>query len=359
MFKTIFKQKILYLNFNFTFNYNLFFMSVFYSFLIVFLIVVLFFKDKRTKKLKKIIEEQKKEVSDLRTELNSLRNENLTLKEDFEKEKVLANLVRQSPNAIMLMDDDGNILWINKGFTRMYEYSFAEFIKSLGKNYRQTSFSPNVEERIKYIKRTLQPFRYEALNITKTGKQLWTQTALVPIVNENNEIINMVTIDTDIHQRISKSDALIDEMEKICNRIDDFNAEYKKVQKELNHLFNIINEMYRQISTTDQIIHFIKEVSDRTKILGINASIEAYAAGEHGKGFRVIANEMVDISNKIINGISEIQQILVSINSTQNELIFKKEKTANIISDYQLLFEQLKKDIRALETSIEEFKSIA
>lgn len=333
---------------------NVLFVSLVLLFIISAIIGVI-----KLKKLKNVIEAQSRNILELQNELTIFKNEIQILTEKYEEEKTLANLVRQSPNAIMLMDFDGTILWINKGFTSMYEYSYAEFTRALGKNYRQTSFSPNVEERIKYIKQTRRPYRYEALNVTKTGKKIWTQTALVPIVNDENEIINMVTIDTDIHQRISKSDILINEMEKICNRIDDFNAEYKKVQIEINHLFKIINEMYNRIITTDQIIHFIKEVSDRTKILAINASIEAYASGESGKGFRVIANEMVDISNKIINGISEIQQIITLITATQEELIIKKEKTASIISDYQLLFEQLKKDLRLLETSIEEFKSIA
>lgn len=277
----------------------------------------------------------------------------------FTESELLARLVRQSPNAIMMMDREGNILSVNEGFNNMYEYSFREFTRALGTNYRQTSFSPDVQHRIDSIFSTKRPYRYEALNITKTGKELWTQTALVPILDEDGNVTNMVTIDTDIHQRVTQSDKLITEMESLNERIDQLSKEFQFMENEFKHLFTNINELYRLIEKTDQILNFIKEISSETRLLGFNASIEANRAGEHGAGFRVITSKIIEISKSTIESIAEINDILKSISTKQNELISKKDTSEERMATYIGIIDSLKKEVRAIERSIAEFKSLA
>jgi methyl-accepting chemotaxis protein len=271
----------------------------------------------------------------------------------------LADIVRQSPNAIMLMNKNGDIQWINQGFEVMYEYNFTEFTNTLGKNYRQTSFSPDVQSRLDVIEQTGLPFRYEALNITKTGKKLWTQTALVPIFDGHGNITNMVTIDADIHTRVAKSDSLIAEMELVNSKIDHLTTQFKHLETNFVNLFSSITELYELIKHTDQILSFIKTISDETRILGFNASIEAGRAGEHGLGFRVITNTIVDISKNTIKSVSEINDIILSIKQKQYELIRDKNDSEIQMGDYHKLVSGLKKEVAEIKNSIEEFKSLA
>jgi PAS domain S-box-containing protein len=258
----------------------------------------------------------------------------------------------------MMMDKDGNVLSINEGFENMYEYSFKEFIAARGSNYRKTSFSPKVIERIDYIFKNKKPFKYEALNITKTGKELWTQTALVPLLDKNGNVDGMVTIDTDIHKRIVSSDKLIERMELINAQIDSMSKEFRLLELETRSLFESINQLQELFSQTDQIVRFIKEISDKTKILGINASIEANIAGAHGRGFRVVANEIVEISNKTIASVQEISQLLSSVSNNQEQLQKEKQISEESIASYQKLIKTLKKDIREIEAAINEFKTL-
>jgi PAS domain S-box-containing protein len=273
--------------------------------------------------------------------------------------ELFAHLVSQSPNAIMLMDKDANIKWINKGFSDMYEYTFDEFTAALGKNYRQTSFSPDVQHRLDFIEQTKQPYRYEALNVTRTGRSLWTQTALMPILDQNGEITNLVTIDTDIDQRVTKSDNLVSEMEKLNSQIDNLSIQLKGLDNEFRNLFQSIVELYALIDKTNEILQFIKAISDKTKILGFNASIEANRAGESGNGFRVITNEIIDISDQTVASIKEIKLIVDSIQSKQNELINRKLDSENSIKDYHEDFDLLKKEVASIKSAISEFKSLA
>jgi PAS domain S-box-containing protein len=309
----------------------------------------------------------KKQFEELLTKLNTINSTNQLLEATLlQKEKAiaelekLARLVKQSPNGIMMMDSDGNVLSINKGFENLYEYKYEEFIKTCGSNYRKTSFDPKkVQERLDLIARTKKPVRYEALNITKSGKELWTQTALMPILNDKEIVIGLVTIDTDIHKRVVESDNLISKMEEINTKVDYMSKQFKILITETKSLFETINESKHLIEQTDQIIKFIKEISDKTKILGINASIEANIAGAQGKGFRVVANEIVEISNKTIQSVKKIGEILTSVGNKQDELIIEKSSSEETINEHLRLIRSLKKDIKDVEAAITDFKSLA
>lgn len=296
----------------------------------------------------------------LESDLEHLKTNNQYLENENKKLDKLARMVKQSPNGIMLMDDEGNVLWINKGFSDLYEYNYKEFIAACGSNYRKTSFDPiKVQERIDQITRTRKPVRYEALNITKSKKELWTQTALMPILDDNGNIFAMATIDTDIHQRIAQSDKLISKMEEINLQVDNMSKQFKILVTETKSLFETINESHQLIEKTDQIIKFIKEVSDKTKILGINASIEANIAGQHGKGFRVVANEIVEISNKTVQSVGKISDLLLSVSKKQEELIKEKTNSEDTINEHYRLMKDLKKEIKEVENSIIEFKTLS
>ncbi|MFA9391868.1 MAG: methyl-accepting chemotaxis protein [Prolixibacteraceae bacterium] len=294
----------------------------------------------------------------MKNQLENCTNTNAKFRNQLHFSNILAGVVTQSPNAIMLMDNEGNIQMINEGFSHMYEYTFEEFTRALGKNYRQTSFSSDVEYRLETVAKTKQPYRYEALNITKTGKEIWTQTALVPILDETGNVTHLVTIDTDIHERIIKSDQLVTEMEQLNVRIDNLARQFQSLENEFTSLFKNISELFRLVQQTGDILAFVNSISDETRILGFNASIEANRAGSHGTGFRVITNEIIEISTKTIQSISQIKQIVDSINDKQSELMLKRDDSESRMMVYHQLISILKKEVKEIEASIAEFKSL-
>lgn len=332
-----------------------------YIAIVIFVVLLVFiaFVLRKNGKHKRQLDAYANEVMHLGNKIGSLTYELEQKKKNCAKDEILARLVTQSPNAIMLMDKAGNIDWINEGFEKMYEYSYEEFTRKLGKNYRQTSFSPDVESRLRFIGQTKQPFRYEAPNVTRTGRSLWTQTALMPILGPDGEITHMATIDTDIHQRVLASENVIMEMEELDGQIDHLEQQFRSFENEFVSLFQSISEMYSLIDKTDEILQFIKDISDKTRILGFNASIEANRAGEHGRGFRVITNEIVDISDKTIRSVREIHQIINSLKDKQSEMASRKDGSESRMTDYQNVFTVLKKELHRIEQAIEEFKSLA
>lgn len=301
--------------------------------------------------LKNKLIEERSVNSNFTEELHAL-NEKIVNLEVFER------MVMQSPNAIMMMDADGNILWVNQGFENMYEYNYKEFTGKLGSNIRRTSFNPKIIERLNLCATTKKPVRYEALNVTRTGKNIWTNTALLPLVDKKGNIVNLVTIDSDIHRRVVTSDVLIEQMEGLNSRIDELAKQFAVVSDETKSMFGTINETKEFIKQTDQIVQFIKEISDRTKILGINASIEASIAGPHGRGFRVIANEVVQVSNQALNSVTEIAELIQRVKQSFKQIQKEKKGSEEALFDYNKVITELKSQIVQMEYAIAEMKSL-
>ena len=278
------------------------------------------------------------------------------LKLQLEEAESLAIVSRQSENAIMLMDAGGNIVWTNDSFTRMYEYTYEEFISALGKNIRQTSFSSEITDRLSHCYNQKKSVSYDAPNITKNGKEIWTRTSLVPLLDANRKVIGLVTIDSDIDSRVKAGDRMVE-------YIRDFNQKTEAISEQLNVMVELTNIMFeridvsqRRIERTDQIINFIKGIADQTKILGINASIEAHAAGDYGRGFRVIANEIVNISSITNNSLREIYELIDKIQRGSDKLGTEKERAETAIEKHRSLITDLKSEINEVESVVMQLK---
>jgi PAS domain S-box-containing protein len=290
------------------------------------------------------------------TEINNTKAQIQLLQEKLTHLSKLAIVAEQSENAVMLMDREGDIEWVNKSFTRMYGYSYSEFTEALGDNIRKTSFNPKIIERLNRCVNLRQAVTYEALNITKSGREIWTHTSLVPLLDEYDNVIGLATIDSDIHNRIAASETLI-------KHVVSSNLKLEKITEQLNFMVDLTNALFERIDKsqeriekTNQIISYVKGISDQTKILGINASIEAHSAGNHGHGFRIIANEIVSISNRTIQALKEINDLIVSIKRSSDKLSNERERSEAAIGLHRELIEEMKQNTNEIEEAITRLK---
>ncbi len=80
----------------------------------------------------------------------------------------------------------------------------------------------------------------------------------------------------------------------------------EKTQQSLQRLSDIT------IQATS-ILKVISEISSKTDLLALNASIEAARAGSYGKGFAIVAHEVSRLSEKTQESITEIEEIITNI----------------------------------------------
>ena len=306
-----------------------------------------------TLKIKKL----KKKNNSLRP-VNSCGNRPEEKKEpDLEKHVEMQRLsivAKQTDNAIMIMDPEGNIQWLNDGFTRMYEYTFDQFTRLRGSNILQTSFNPMVRQCIQQCLDTKRPAYYEAINETPSGKRIWTHTSLSPVLDDDGAVVHLVTVDSDISKRKEAGDALVERVGVLTRKIEELSLQQGNLTSYTNELMSEVNSSNSKINETDQIVSFIKDMSDKIKIMGLNASIEAQSVGDKGNGFRVISGEIVQMSDVTKRYSHEISEIIQHIQNSSSQLAKGKELVEKASASYLKTVSELKNEVGLVQGVVAE-----
>lgn len=305
----------------------------------------------KNKKLKKLISHNLKNAP--KAEIN--KSQKISFSEEKQKEMERLSIVaKQTDNAIMIMDPEGNIQWINNGFTRMYEYTFEQFTRLRGTNILQTSFNPLVRQSIQQCLETKEPAYYEAINKTPSGKEIWTHTSLSPVVNDLGEIINLVAVDSDISKRKVAGDALVERVGMLTDKIAVLSQQQNSLNTYTHNLMEEVSASNSKINETNQIVNFIKDMSDKIKLMGLNASIEAQRVGEGGSGFRVISGEIVEMSDLTKRYSHEISEIIQHIQDSSKTLNSGKELVEDASLKYEKTVKELKQEVSLVHQVVAE-----
>jgi methyl-accepting chemotaxis protein len=90
----------------------------------------------------------------------------------------------------------------------------------------------------------------------------------------------------------------------------------------------------QNLSKTDEILRFIKSVATETKLLGLNAAIEAARAGDAGRGFTVVADEIRKLAGNSAASVSQIGSMLQNIEGSANDILSGIGEIA-LVSEHQ------------------------
>ena len=95
----------------------------------------------------------------------------------------------------------------------------------------------------------------------------------------------------------------------------------EKMNGDVQHSTKVISTLADKVASINQVLEVIRSVADQTNLLALNAAIEAARAGEAGRGFAVVADEVRSLAHRTQTSTGEIEQMIHQVQASAKEAV--------------------------------------
>lgn len=268
------------------------------------------------------------------------------------------------------MTEDINIT--SKNEIGLLQGSFSSMISSLTNVINKVNIASD------NIKRTIEDLKIRSELTVKASEEISSVVEQVASGTENQihsvEATSMII--EEMTKQVDEVDVKIKDIEDAASHatdiasigtvhINDTQKAIESIVEKVENSSTKISSLTKETQKIGKIITFIDNISNQTNLLALNAAIEAARAGEAGRGFTVVADEIRKLaeqtgnaSKDIVGIINSIQKDMGDVTISMDESIEEVNKGSNVINKATESFSNIKEETKKVNESISNFTNI-